>query len=80
MSCSERSQQFFKLSTPRDETNVSCLVAGRAVAEADNEVAIHQGHWKELDKGKARRQFAYRVASIDMFGMSPSSLQSGAIC
>ncbi|KAF8541428.1 hypothetical protein BDD12DRAFT_829186 [Trichophaea hybrida] len=29
---------------------------------------IHQGHWKELDKGKAKRQFAYRVASIDMFG------------
>ena len=31
-------------------------------------VAIHQGQWKELEKGKARRQFAYRVESIDMFG------------
>jgi hypothetical protein len=30
---------------------------------------VHQGHWKELDTGKMRRQFAYRVSSIDVFGM-----------
>ncbi|CCX34380.1 Similar to Uncharacterized PH domain-containing protein C19A8.02; acc. no. O13818 [Pyronema omphalodes CBS 100304] len=29
---------------------------------------VHQGHWKELDTGKMRRQFAYRVSSIDVFG------------
>jgi len=43
-------------------------------------LAIQQGPWKELDKGKARRQFAYHLAFVDIFGEFPSSRCNGPSC